>query len=51
MKTRRFFSLFFTALLLLGLTVPARAAEGDTGDWEVAANAPQHIKPDTHYIK
>ena len=50
MKTRRFFSLFFTAFLLLGLTVPARAAEGDTGDWEVAAKAALLIDPDTEEI-
>lgn len=47
MKTRRFFSLFFSLLLALTLAVPAYAAEGDVGDWEVAAKGAILLDPDT----
>ena len=50
MKTRRFFSLFFTLLLLLNLTAPARAAQDDTGDWEVEARAALLVDPDTEEV-
>ena len=50
MKTRRFFSLFFTLLLLLNLTAPARAAQDDTGDWEVEARAALLADPDTEEV-
>lgn len=47
MKTRRFFSVFFCLLLAFSLAAPARAEEGDTGDWEVAAKAALLADPDT----
>ena len=50
MKTRRFFSLFFTLLLLLQLTAPARAAQDDIGDWDVEARAALLIDPDTEEV-
>ena len=50
MKTRRFFSFFFCLVLVMQLTVPALAAEGDTGDWEIEAKAALLIDPDTEEI-
>ena len=50
MKTRRFFSFFFCILVLLNLSVPAFAADGDVGDWEVEAKAALLIDPDTEEI-
>ena len=50
MKTRRFFCLFFCLILILGLTAPARAADDDVGDWEVAAKAALLLDPDTEEI-
>ena len=50
MKTRRLFSLFFSALLLITLSSTAWAADGDTGDWEVAAKAALLIDPDSEEI-
>ena len=47
MKTRRFFSVFFSLLLALSLAVPAQAEEGDIGDWEVEAKAALLADPDT----
>ena len=50
MKTRRFFALFFCAVLMFLLAVPAYAADGDVGDWEIAAKAALLIDPDTEEI-
>ena len=50
MKNRRFFCLFFAFLLVLGLAAPARAANDNIGDWEVAAKAALLIDPDTEEI-
>lgn len=50
MKTRRLFSLFFSALLLITLSSTAWAADGDTGDWEVAAKAALLVDPDSEEI-
>ena len=47
MKTRRFFAVFFCLLLTLSLAAPARAADGDVGDWEVDAKAALLADPDT----
>jgi len=50
MKNRRFISLFFSLVIMLGLAAPAFAAKDDTGDWEVAAKAALLIDPDTEEI-
>ena len=51
MKTRRFFALFFSLLLALTLLPSAAlAADGDTGDWEIAAKAALLADPDTGEI-
>ena len=50
MKTRRFFCIFFCLLLLARWTLPARAAEDDVGDWEVAAQAALLLDPETEEI-
>lgn len=50
MKNRRFLSLFFCFLLIFTLGSSALAAEGDTGDWEVAAKAALLADPDTGEI-
>lgn len=50
MKNRRFFSLFFCAILLFTLASPALAAKDDVGDWEVAAKAALLLDPDTEEI-
>ena len=50
MKTRRFFALFFCAVLMFLLAAPAYAADGDVGDWEIAAKAALLIDPDTEEI-
>lgn len=51
MKTRRFFSFFLSLFLFVSLmVVPAQAAEGDVGDWEVAATAALLLDPDTEEI-
>ena len=47
MKFRRFFSVFFCLLLMLQLAIPAQAAEGDMGDWDVLAKAALLADPDT----
>ena len=50
MKNRRFLSLFFSLLLIVTLGTSALAADGDTGDWEVAAKAALLADPDTGEI-
>lgn len=50
MKNRRFLSLFFCFLLIFTLGSSALAADGDTGDWEVAAKAALLADPDTGEI-
>lgn len=50
MKSRRFFSVFFSLLLLVSLTANALAADDDMGDWEVAAKAALLVDPDTEEI-
>ena len=50
MKNRRFLSLFFCLVLIFTLGSSALAAEGDTGDWEVAAKAALLADPDTGEI-
>ena len=50
MKTRRFFPVFLSLLLFVSLITPARAAEGDIGDWEVEAKAALLLDPDTEEI-
>lgn len=50
MKTRRFFSVFFSLLLAFSLSATALAVEGDTGDWDVAAKAALLVDPDTDEI-
>lgn len=53
MKTRRFFSLFLSLLVILLLTAPALAADGDTGsvaEGEIRAKAALLIDPDTEEI-
>jgi len=51
MKSHRFFSVFFCLLLTLNLlAAPAAAADGDVGDWEVAAKAALLADPDTGEI-
>ena len=50
MKNRRFLSLFFCLILVFTLGTSALAAEGDTGDWEVAAKAALLADPDTGEI-
>ncbi len=53
MKTRRFFSLFLSLLIIALLTVPALAADGDTGsiaEGEIRAKAALLIDPDTEEI-
>lgn len=47
MKFRRLFAVFFSLLLALNLCVPALAAQGDIGDWDVAAKAAILADPDT----
>lgn len=50
MKNRRFLSLFFCLILVFTLGTSALAAEGDIGDWEVAAKAALLADPDTGEI-
>jgi len=50
MQTRRFLSLFFTLLLMGSLLLPAHAAQGDTGDWDISAKAALLADPDTGEI-
>lgn len=50
MKFRRFFSVFFSLLLVLQLCCPAFAAEGDVGDWEVLAKAALLVDPETEEV-
>lgn len=55
MKIKRFFSLFFCALLCVGLTTPAWAVSGgkitgDVGDLDVEAKAALLIDPETEEI-
>ena len=50
MKFRRFLALFFSLVLIVALGASALAADGDTGDWEVAAKAALLADPDTGEI-
>ena len=50
MKFRRFLALFFSLVLIVTLGASALAADGDTGDWEVAAKAALLADPDTGEI-
>ena len=50
MKFHRVCALFFSLFFLLNLSVPALAADGDMGDWEVAAKAALLADPDSGEI-
>ena len=51
MKSRSIFALFFSLVLILSLSIPAFAAKGDTGDWEILAKSALLIDPDTEEIR
>jgi len=50
MRTRRFFALFFSLILIACLSLPAFAAKDDTGDWDILAKAALLIDPETEEI-
>ena len=50
MKFRRFFTVFFSLLLVFQLCCTSLATEGDVGDWEVLAKAALLTDPETGEI-